>query len=107
MYPITSTTSHLQGVEEMAQDRRTESQQKNPNVRADYNSPTGRKSFLHQLPILKPQHSTEEKTEYLAAVRSRLPVLQEQINHFLTQKMEEDNSKGGRIHKLLQEQDCG
>jgi hypothetical protein len=89
-------TESSRTLDRMAQHNLTQSQQGASGIEAAYSSPTGQESFRHVLPVLEAQHSTEEKTNYLAAIRNKIPLLQEQINQFLTQKMEEDKSKGAK-----------
>ncbi|KAI9706348.1 MAG: hypothetical protein M1836_003353 [Candelina mexicana] len=60
------------------------------SLRASYVSPGAKKAFVHSVPALPNPHNTEEKTAYLSALRSAVTKLQEEVNSFLTQKMEED-----------------
>lgn len=61
------------------------------SLTADYASPTDTKTFTHPLPCAL-NTSTKEKTEYLSALRKSVVKLQEEVNGFLTTKMEEDKS---------------
>ena len=61
-------------------------------LKAIYSSPNASKTFEYSLPRLSTQHSTEEKTAYLSALRSSVVKLQEGVNNFLTAKMEEDKA---------------
>ncbi|MCJ1397786.1 hypothetical protein MMC11_000982 [Xylographa trunciseda] len=63
-----------------------------PSLKANYASPTESHSFEHPLEALPVQLSTEEKTAYLSALRSSVAQLQEEVNTFLTAKMEEDKA---------------
>ncbi|MCJ1388463.1 hypothetical protein MMC18_001310 [Xylographa bjoerkii] len=63
-----------------------------PSLKADYASPTGTHQFEHSLKALPVQFSTVEKTAYLSALRSSVTHLQEEVNSFLTAKMEEDKA---------------
>ncbi|MCJ1244014.1 hypothetical protein MMC30_001211 [Trapelia coarctata] len=69
----------------------TDSQSTGP-LTASYASPTGSEVFEHKLPSLPPQFSAEQKTSYLSALRSSVVKLQEEVNTFLTAKMEEDKT---------------
>lgn len=67
-----------------------------PELKADYTAPEeAPKNFKQQLPTLSKEPSTEERTAYLTALRESITSVQDQINVFLTQKMEEDNQKAG------------
>lgn len=79
------------------------------NLTADYASPSGTHTFSHTLPSASAKNVTE-KTAYLSAVRSKNAELQNEINAFLTQKMEEDvkaaeGSAGQRIKKEEREEE--
>lgn len=73
-------------------------------LRAKYSSPSGKEvsssgkeEFAHQLSIkCPPNASTAEKTAYLSELRASTKKLQENINTFLTQKMEEDKTREAR-----------
>ena len=58
----------------------------------DYNSPSGNHSFRHKLPSLPGSNSVAEKTAYLSALRTSVSKLQEEVNTFLTEKMEQDKA---------------
>jgi hypothetical protein len=58
---------------------------------AEYNSPSDSKRFEHDAPALPENLSVDEKTAYLASLRSSLSKLRGEINAFLTEKMEQDN----------------
>lgn len=60
-------------------------------LQATYTSPTSSKTFTHSLPSA-PAASTEAKTAYLSALRRSVVKLQEDLNGFLTTKMEEDKT---------------
>ena len=53
------------------------------------------KKFESSLPNLSSATSTEEKTQYLAALHSSTIQLQKKINGFLTEKMEIDKANLG------------
>ena len=59
---------------------------------ASYKSPTGAKTFSLDLPSLPQESNVDEKTTYLASLRTNASKLQGEINTFLTQKMEEDKA---------------
>lgn len=65
-----------------------------PKLTADYSSPSATKSFSSDLPSI-PKDNVEDKTAYLAALRSNASSLQGELNAFLTQKMEEDKAAEG------------
>ena len=68
-------------------------------LEAVYTCPTATKTFRHPVTSAVVDVDTDtyvkSKTEYLADLRSSTKLLQEQINTFLTQKMEEDKNLGG------------
>ncbi|MCJ1274646.1 hypothetical protein MMC21_002443 [Puttea exsequens] len=74
----------------------SESSKSTTKLTADYNSPTSSKTFIHELPTSSPQ-STKEKTAYLSALRRSVVGLQEEVNGFLTTKMEEDKATAARV----------
>ena len=79
-------------------------------LKADYASPSTTKSFTHPLPAAS-NASTEEKTMYLSALRKSVVRLQEEVNGFLTTKMEEDKalaaSAGVKIDDKAEEENYG
>ena len=60
-------------------------------LQAIYTNPTSSETFAHTLPSAQTT-STKAKTAYLSALRSSVVRLQEDINGFLTSKMEEDKT---------------
>ena len=60
-------------------------------LQATYTSPTSSETFAHTLPSALVA-STEAKTAYLSALRKSVVKLQEDVNGFLTTKMEEDKA---------------
>lgn len=79
------------------------------SLTAEYASPSGTHTFSHTLPSSSANNVTE-KTAYLSAVRSKNADLQNEINTFLTQKMEEDvkaaeGSAGQRSKKEQREEE--
>lgn len=70
-------------------------------LNASYNSPSASKSFDHPLSSTCPSadaltagspEATKQKTAYLSELRKSTKDLQEEINVYLTQKMEEDKA---------------
>lgn len=73
-----------------------------PTLSATYNSPTTSQTFTHPLP------STKEKTAYLSALRKSVTQLQEDVNTFLTSKMEEDKALAGeKMDEKAEEENYG
>ncbi|KAK5030237.1 hypothetical protein LTR13_008255 [Exophiala sideris] len=73
-----------------------------PVLRATYQSQTGSKDFQHVIPT-PPNHGTKSldvqaKTKYLSDLRASSKKLQEDINKFLTEKMEEDKRAQGPVN---------
>ncbi|KAF2432119.1 hypothetical protein EJ08DRAFT_163432 [Tothia fuscella] len=67
-----------------------------PALVASYSAPCSDSTEFHQpLPTCSKDPSTEERTASLAALREAITNTQDQINDFLTKKMEEDNAKAG------------
>jgi Gon7 family len=68
-----------------------------PALTAEYSSPGGAsKTFKHELPTCSSDPpTTEERTAYLTELRSSIGQIQDEINVFLTQKMEEDKAQAG------------
>ncbi|CAF9911436.1 MAG: hypothetical protein ALECFALPRED_007322 [Alectoria fallacina] len=69
----------------------TPDQDSGTSLEADYASPTTTKTFTHPLPSAATT-STKDKTNYLSALRKSVVKLQEEVNGFLTTRMEEDKS---------------
>lgn len=63
----------------------------NTSLKADYASPNTTKTFTQPLPPAS-NKSTEEKTIYLSLLRKSVVKLKEEVNGFLTTKMEEDKA---------------
>ena len=55
---------------------------------AEYCDFSGTTPFSHDLTSLPPNHSTEAKTAYLSSLRTAVTKLQNEVNVFLTKKME-------------------
>lgn len=60
-------------------------------LKAEYKAPTGSKAFTHNLPSAVVS-STIERSAYLSTLRSLVVQTQEEVNAFLTAKMEEDKA---------------
>ena len=60
-----------------------------PILKAEYAAPNASKTFEHPLPTTDTT-TTEGKAAYLSALRESVAKMQEEINTFLTAKMEED-----------------
>ncbi|KAI9760015.1 MAG: hypothetical protein M4579_001954 [Chaenotheca gracillima] len=64
---------------------------KGSNLVADYKSPSASETFTKPIsPSTSTPLNTSGKTAHLASIRAAIPKLQDDINAFLTQKMEED-----------------
>ena len=83
----------------------------NPSLQAKYASPKDTHQFELQLPHLSQQPSTQEKTAYLSSLRSAVVNLQEQVNVWLTTKMEEDKTLaldgGDKVDEQKEEENYG
>jgi hypothetical protein len=67
-----------------------------PALTAAYSAPDSEpKAFAQPLPSSSKEPSTAERTASLAALRSAITDTQDQVNAFLTDKMDEDNRKAG------------
>lgn len=79
-------------------------------LNADYAAPALIKEFRHPLPSSSVSN-TEEKTQYLSTLRDSVVKLQDEINIFLTSKMEEDKvsaiDAGKRINEKTEEENYG
>ena len=64
----------------------------NTILEARYTSPKSSKTFAHPLNATSTDLSTEEKTAYLSTLRKTVSMLQEEVNVFLTQAMEQDKA---------------
>ena len=66
------------------------------DLQAEYTAPeTATETFKLPLPATTKEPNTEERTAYLASLRTSITDMQGKINVFLTHKMEEDNQKAG------------
>jgi len=63
------------------------------HLTAVYTSPTATNTFSSPLQSIPTQHSdTTEKSQYLADLRQKATQLQQDINQFLTEKMDQDKA---------------
>ena len=80
------------------------------SLKADYASPNITKTFTYPLPPAS-NKSTKEKTMYLSALRKSVVELQDEVNGFLTTKMEEDKalaaSAGMKADDKVEEENYG
>lgn len=71
---------------------------------ADYSAPsTASQSFSQTLPACSPTPSTDERTAYLSSLHASIGKMQDEVNAFLTQKMEEDKKAAGNAAKAADE----
>lgn len=61
-------------------------------LKAEYKSPTSFRNISHCLPSCTSK-ATKDKCAYLSALRASVVRLQDEVNQFLTEKMEEDKAK--------------
>ena len=82
-----------------------------PELRADYSSPQEKKTFAHKLPSISLEPTTKEKTNYLSDLRASVVQLQDEVNVFLTAKMEEDkalaSTSAGKVDEKKEEENYG
>lgn len=76
------------------------------SLTATYSSPNTSQTFSHPLPQANTS-STAEKTTYLAALRTSVTKLQDEVNVFLTAKMEEDKKAGEKVDDKREEDNYG
>ena len=67
---------------------------------ADYQSDKETVEFKHSLDAVAPDAPTVQRINYLASLRSSVATLQEEINAFLTKKMEEDKAHSAKLQDL-------
>lgn len=89
----------------------TQSNPQPTSLKATYNAPTATKSFSYTLSSSASVSSTKEKTQYLSSLRTSVGQLQDDINEFLTGKMEEDKAlaagSGKKIDDKAEEENYG
>lgn len=64
-----------------------------PELTATYTSPTTNHTFNSTLQSLSAEPSTKEKTSYITDLRAKTSQLQNDINAYLTERMEEDKAQ--------------
>jgi hypothetical protein len=79
---------------------------------ADYNAPLSEsRSFSHSLPACSSTPSTEDRRAYLSSLHASIGKLQDEVNSFLTQKMEDDQKMAvtgrGIMDEVKEEQNYG
>lgn len=79
---------------------------------ADYNASLSEShSFSHPLPVYSNTPSTESRKAYLSALHASIGKLQDEVNSFLTQKMEDDQKTAidgrGIMDEVKEEQNYG
>jgi len=62
-------------------------------LQAVYSAPGAKQTFQHAIPAVSDADQFTAKQAHLAALQSLVPQLQDQINVFLTARMEEDKGK--------------
>jgi hypothetical protein len=80
-------------------------------LKASYRSPVGSKDFQYVISTSTSSKNTSvdtlSKTKYLSELRASTKLLQDDINQFLTEKMEEDKkseaAKGASGHEAIDE----
>lgn len=79
-------------------------------LRADYTGPNSSKTFSEQLPSASVS-TTIAKTQYLSALRNSVVKIQDDINGYLTKKMDEDKilaaSAGKKVDDKVAEENYG
>ena len=79
-------------------------------LKAAYAGPNSTKVFTRSLSSAS-FSTTKEKTQYLAALRGSIVELQDEVNGFLTMKMEEDkalvSSAGSKVDDKAEEENYG
>ncbi|KAJ5080937.1 hypothetical protein N7456_013647 [Penicillium angulare] len=69
----------------------------NTPLQAIYTAPDATKSFQFTIPPASSQDPFAAKQAHLEALRSEVPKLQDEINVYLTAKMEEDKKAQGQL----------
>ncbi|MCJ1350240.1 MAG: hypothetical protein MMC33_000221 [Icmadophila ericetorum] len=80
-------------------------------LQVDYTSPQEKHTFAHKLPSMPGEPTTKERTSYLSSLRASVVKLQEEVNEFLTAKMEEDkllaSNATGKVDEKKEEENYG
>lgn len=94
-YPkiLTTASNNFTNMAPAPDPTRTDS---STSLKADYTSPNTTRTFAHPLPPAS-NKSTKEKTMYLSALRKSVVELQDEVNGFLTTKMEEDKALAANV----------
>ena len=69
-------------------------------LKAEYSAPNSTKTFEYPLPASSVT-TTKEKTQYLSTLRASVVKLQDEVNSFLTSKMDEDKASAASTGKKL------
>ncbi|KAJ5225729.1 hypothetical protein N7468_006954 [Penicillium chermesinum] len=67
------------------------------NLHVSYTAPDTTKSFQHSIPASATNDPLVAKQAHLTALQTLVPKLQDEINVFLTARMEEDSKSQGQI----------
>lgn len=82
-----------------------------PTLKAEYLRPGVSQSFSHPLPSISRTAPTKEKTTFLSALRTSVVKLQEEVNEYLTARMEEDRATaathGAKLDENKEEENYG
>lgn len=89
----------------------TSGETKRTVLRANYVTTKESRAFEYDLPSMSARPPTAEKTAYLSTLRSSVISLQQELNTFLTVKMEEDKATStvvaGEVDEQKAEQNYG
>jgi hypothetical protein len=82
-----------------------------PAIKAEYTSPASSSphALSQTLPSISASPSTDDRVAYLAEMQKAVKLLQDDVNAFLTQKMEEDKvlSGNGKVDDAKLEETYG
>ncbi|KAJ5169189.1 uncharacterized protein N7482_004783 [Penicillium canariense] len=67
------------------------------NLQAVYTAPDATKTFTHAIPAESSTDALAAKQSHLNHLQSLVPMLQDEINVFLTERMEEDKKAQGAV----------
>ncbi|KAJ5577489.1 uncharacterized protein N7459_006453 [Penicillium hispanicum] len=67
------------------------------HLHAAYTAPDATRTFNHSIPAASSTNALAAKSAHLTALQSLVPKLQEEINVFLTERMEEDKKAQGAL----------
>ena len=78
---------------------------------AEYLSETGEKLFKHNVGDITSEARTDDRVRYLASLRASVVKMQDEINTFLTRKMDEDKqaaaAQGQAVDDKREEENYG